>query len=91
MGFARIHWQNLINFGIVPLTFSDPADWKTFEQGDSLYFPNLKDQLQHGDLVEVINRRTEQTHHLVHHMSSRQVEMILVGGLISLARHRANA
>jgi aconitate hydratase len=91
VGFARIHWQNLINFGIVPLTFSDPADWKTFEQGDSLYFPNLKDQLQHSDLVEVINRRTEQTHHLVHHMSSRQVEMILVGGLISLTRHRANA
>jgi aconitate hydratase len=88
VGFARIHWQNLINFGIVPLTFSDPQDWKTFEQGDSLYFPNLKDQLQHGDSVEVTNRRTEQKHHLLHHMSRRQVETILVGGLISLMRLR---
>ena len=91
VGFARIHWHNLINFGILPLTFSDPLDWKAFEQGDSLYFPNLKDKLQHGNLVEVINRRTGQKHHLVHHISSRQLEMILVGGLINLARERVAA
>jgi aconitase A len=91
VGFARIHWHNLINFGILPLTFSDFLDWKAFEQGDSLYFPNLKDQLQHGSLVEVINRRTGQKHHLVHHISSRQLEMILVGGLINLARERVAA
>src|SRR3990170_1805794 len=34
--FARIHWTNLINFGIVPLTFADPADYDWQEQGDKL-------------------------------------------------------
>jgi aconitate hydratase len=82
--FARIHWQNLANFGIVPLTFSDPADWEKFDQGDSLYFPHLRDQLQSGNSIEVINRRTGQSHHLVHSLSDRQMEMILAGSLISL-------
>jgi aconitate hydratase len=89
VSFARIHWQNLINFGIAPLTFTDPQHWKAFEQGDSLCFPELKDQLQHGDTVEVINRRTEQKYRLVHHMSNRQIETILAGGLICLTRQHA--
>jgi aconitate hydratase len=86
VSFARIHWQNLINFGIVPLTFSDPQHWKAFEQGDFLRFSDLKAQLQHADSVEVINRRTEQKYRLLHHMSSRQIQTILAGGLICLIR-----
>jgi aconitate hydratase len=70
----------------VPLTFSDPQHWKAFEQGDFLRFSDLKAQLQHADSVEVINRRTEQKYRLLHHMSSRQIQTILAGGLICLIR-----
>jgi aconitate hydratase len=80
--------QNLANFGIVPLIFKDAADWNKFEQGDSLSFPHLRDRLKKDGSIEVLNRRTKQTHQLVHHLSGRQIEMILLGGLISLTRKR---
>ncbi len=32
--FARIHWKNLVNFGILPLTFSDVSDYDLLAQGD---------------------------------------------------------
>jgi aconitate hydratase len=86
ISFARIHWQNLANFGIVPLTFSDPADWKNFEQDDVLRFPELRDRLQGHKAIEVINRRTGKSHRLIHNLSTRQIEMILAGGLISLVK-----
>jgi aconitate hydratase len=33
-GFARIHWQNLVNFGVLPLTFADPSDYDRLHPGD---------------------------------------------------------
>jgi len=41
VSFARIHWQNLINFGILPLTFADRNDYGKINQGDILYINNL--------------------------------------------------
>jgi hypothetical protein len=70
------------------ITISCRKIWKAFEQGDFLRFSDLKTQLQHGDTVEVMNLRTEQKYRLVHHMSSRQIETILAGGLICLTRQR---
>jgi aconitate hydratase len=37
--FARIHWQNLANFGVVPLEFTDPADYDRIDQGDTIGYP----------------------------------------------------
>ena len=34
--FARIHWQNLVNFGVLPLTFADPADYDRLDLGDTI-------------------------------------------------------
>jgi aconitate hydratase len=91
VSFARIHWQNLANFGIIPLSFSDPGDWSRFEQGDSLFFPKLRENLQKGRAIEVVNRRTAQTHKLTHRLSHRQIEMILAGGLIRLTAEKLRA
>ena len=81
--YARIHWQNLANFGILGLEFTDPADYDAVEQGDVLVLRNLRSAI--GDdrrQVEVENRTKESTYTLSHRLSPRQVEMVLEGGLI---------
>src|SRR3990167_5336131 len=47
-GFARIHRSNLINFGIVPLLFSDPLDYERLKQGDRLRFPDIRKSIEQG-------------------------------------------
>lgn len=81
--FARIHWQNLINFGILPLTFVDPADRKQIVQGDELAIPDVRNAIRNGKRVEVINRTRDQRYETEHSLSERQVETVLAGGLIS--------
>ncbi|MDQ5873835.1 MAG: aconitate hydratase, partial [Actinomycetota bacterium] len=44
--FARIHWQNLVNFGVLPLEFTDDSDYESIEQGDVLAFGGLRSVLQ---------------------------------------------
>jgi len=51
--FARIHRQNLLNFGILPLTFVDPDDWQRIHEGDVLILSNIREVLQRGQPVEV--------------------------------------
>ena len=86
--FARIHWQNLVNFGILPLTFADPADWEKIEVGDELEIPEVREALEQGVGLKVVNRTKGETYETEHGLSRRQVEMVLVGGLINLVRHR---
>ncbi len=49
--FARIHRANLINFGILPLTFADPADYERVGQGDSLVMADVAQALEAGELT----------------------------------------
>jgi aconitate hydratase len=88
--FARIHWQNLINFGILPLTFVDPDDWEMIEQGDVLRLLDVREAIRHGNQLKVINQTKHQTYATEHAMTARQVEMILAGSLINLFRARHN-
>jgi aconitate hydratase len=39
--FARIHWQNLANYGVLALEFENPGDYDTIDQGDTLAFNNF--------------------------------------------------
>jgi aconitase A len=41
--FARIHWKNLVNFGVLPLTFVAPSDCDHLQQGDTIRISNLAD------------------------------------------------
>jgi aconitate hydratase len=86
--FARIHWQNLINFGILPLTFSDPDDWDKIDQGDVLTISDARNAIQVGTRLTVINERTGETYPVEHTMSARQVSMVLEGSLINLVREK---
>ncbi|WP_027158367.1 aconitate hydratase [Methylobacter luteus] len=82
--FARIHWQNLCNFGILPLVFIDEQDYDTIELNDSLELPNAKEEIQAGDTVTVINKTRSKTFLTRHTMTQRQVQMILAGSVINL-------
>ena len=82
VSYARIHWQNLVNFGIVPLEFVDQADYEAIEQGDSLELPDVRAEMQDGPEVTVRNTTQDTTFTVEHTLNPRQVEIILQGGLI---------
>ncbi|MGH9170542.1 MAG: aconitate hydratase [Acidimicrobiales bacterium] len=90
--FARIHWQNLANFGIVALEFDDPADYDDIAQGDTLSVEELRHQLSAGDGSVVVENSTKgSTYRVRHRLSERQVAMVLAGGHIPLIRQQRKA
>lgn len=87
-GFARIHRQNLLNFGILPLTFVNPADWEKIHQNDVLVLSGLREAIRRGSQVKVINKTKEETYITEHAMTDRQIEMVLAGSLINVMREQ---
>ena len=88
VSFARIHLQNLINFGILPLTFINPDDKNKIEQGDILLLENLANSLKEGNKIWVINKTQNLKIPMIHSMSERQVKMVLEGSLINLVKNK---
>jgi len=86
--FARIHAQNLINFGVLPLTFVDPADYVGIQAGDVLRLVGVRRALaeEHELLVENVTRR--RSFQVRHSLSPRQVQFVLSGGLINWMKER---
>jgi aconitate hydratase len=85
--FARIHKDNLINFGILPLTV--PADvYDALEQDTEIEFPSLAKDVK--ELSEVIFRNviTGTAYKAEHNLSERQRQIVLVGGLLNLVKRR---
>ena len=89
--YARIHWQNLPNFGVLPLSFADAGDYERVDQGDVLVFDGLRRAVSSGDRLVVRNQTKGAELTLRHDLSARQVEMILAGGLINLFRKSSPA
>ncbi len=83
--FARIHKANLINFGILPLTFADPADYDRIAQGGRVEIKNLRGQVEsgRGEIELVIGGETVMARLEV---SPRHREILLAGGLLNWAR-----
>jgi len=88
--FARIHWQNLANFGILPLQFTDPGDYDRLKPGDVLTFSGLHRQLSPGQPVTAATGSGGELR-LSHRLSGRQIEMVLAGGRIPLTARDARA
>ena len=86
--FARIHWQNLINFGILPLTFVDELDYEKLVEGDILVLDNLRDKIIQGNEFSITVKGKEQNITVKHALSKRQVDIMLEGGLINWVRER---
>ncbi|HET8552620.1 MAG TPA: aconitate hydratase [Gammaproteobacteria bacterium] len=86
--FARIHLQNLMNFGILPLTFQDSTDYDTIDQGDELVIENARAALTGGGTIKVTNKTKNKTYGTQQSMSQRQVEMVLKGSLLTVVREK---
>lgn len=78
--FARIHRANLINFGILPLTFAEPSAYEKLDEGDRLIIKEVVVQLA-GETVTVINQSKGTTFEVKHKLTPRQLEIIKAGGL----------
>jgi aconitate hydratase len=85
--WARIHKDNLMNWGIVPLTFSDPGDYEKVNQGDFVEMPNLRDELKAGSAVTVKTKNGEIKAKC--ELTPRAVEILLEGGLIPYTKKHA--
>lgn len=85
--FARIHWQNQANFGILPLEFDDPSDYDEISQDDQMFVDDLHEALRAGrTLTATIGDREVK---LNHRLSDRQVDMVLAGGRIPLTAQQS--
>ncbi|MBB3038197.1 aconitate hydratase [Hoyosella altamirensis] len=80
--FARIHWQNLANFGIVPLEFVNPEDYEKIDADDVIVIDGVRDALQSGKELTVHNATKGIDIPVRHRMSTRQVKGVVAGGLI---------
>ena len=80
ISFARIHWQNLINFGILPLVFKNPDDYQAIQLHDMITIDHLPAILKDQIFDIQINKRTIQVEQT---LSERQKEMLILGGLIN--------
>ncbi|MFT4813885.1 MAG: aconitate hydratase, partial [Paracoccaceae bacterium] len=90
-GFARIHSQNLINFGVLPLTFVDPADYDSIQADDVLRLTDLRRTLTQGGELVVENVTRQYKFQMLHNMSPRQVVFLLSGGLINWMKEHLRA
>ena len=87
-GFERIHAANLINFGILPLTFATEADYDALAAGEQLEIDSIHDALRTG---EDLSLRTAggRTIALRSSLSNRQRDILLAGGMLNYTRLQA--
>ena len=81
--YARIGWQNLVNFSILPLEFVNPQDYEQIAMGDQLEFIGLHQALKEGKDVRVKNNGSDRIFTVTYSLSQRQRKIILAGGLIN--------
>lgn len=87
VSFARIHSQNLANFGILPLEFKDEKDYQKIRQGDQLELNQLYQALEDNCIV-LKNRTRNESYPLTHHLSEYQIRSIRAGSVLKLASKR---
>lgn len=90
--FARIHAANLINAGILPITFADPADYHRIDQGDTLTLSDIHEGLTQGSIRLTVKKAAtgeELTMELRPELSQRQQDILKAGGLLQYTRAQA--
>lgn len=88
--YARIHRQNLINFGILPLTFQSEDDYNKIEQEDTLAVDNLLDQISEKNEITIKNKTKNFKFKTSHTLSRIQLQSIQKGSLINVVRQWEN-
>ena len=85
--FARIHVANLINAGILPLTFENPEDYDVISQGAKLSFRNLHEGIRTGTVIA--QDETGKSYTLKGEFTDRQQQILLCGGLLNYTKENA--
>lgn len=83
--FARIHLANLINFGILPFVFENPADYDTIDELDELVFENL-DDLKADEAYTVTNKTKGLTYNMVPQFKEQDIPVLKAGGMLNYIR-----
>jgi len=83
----RIHWANLINFGIIPMLFTDENDYKKMEQADKLLFQNVIQAVKKEEtfVIQNISKNIDLTVKL--ELSSREREILIAGGVLNIIKN----
>ena len=87
--FARIHSANLVNSGIIPLTFANPADYDKISVWDELALPGIRAALAKAGKVTLKNLTKNEEYELAYDLSERQRNMLLAGGLLNYTRENS--
>ena len=83
--FARIHVANLINAGILPLTFKNPADYDLLEQGHKLQLTDILSGMQNGELI-LSDMDSGGEIALNCDLTQRQIAIVKAGGLLNYTK-----
>jgi aconitate hydratase len=86
--FARIHGQNLVNFGVLPLIFCDPANVNLIKQDAVLRIEDVHHNVQAREPFAVHDTTADHQFQVRHDLSDRQIDIVLAGGLINQFRHQ---
>jgi aconitate hydratase len=84
--YARIHRSNLINFGILPLTFEEQDEFQRIQQGDQLRITHFRNGLKVNGLLKIENVTQNRVFKVSHGLNQREIEILLVGGLLNYTR-----
>ena len=84
--FARIHVANLVNAGIVPLTFKNTEDYDKIDQFDELELPDIRTAIETAKEVRLVNITKNEEYVLNSAVSERSADILLCGGLLSYTR-----
>ena len=84
--FARIHCANLINAGILPLTFANADDYDKITQGDELSLKGIKDAIVNNKPAVLVNLTKNEEYAINYDLSQRQKDIILAGGLLNYTK-----
>jgi len=82
--FERIHTANLINFGILPLTFLTEGDYDDIDQGDDLEIADVREKISAGDTLTIRNKTKGTSYNVGCNLSARQKNIILAGGALNV-------
>ena len=81
--FERIHSANLVNFGVLPLVFRNPADYDTIEPDDALSVENWSEAVVKGESIVLSNERSGAKIECTCALSEKQTAVMLAGGLLN--------
>lgn len=87
ISFARIHSQNLANFGILPLEFQNESDYGRIDQGDQLELDDLLNAIDSNTII-LKNLSKNESYALIHHLSDYQIRSIKAGSVLKLVANQ---